>query len=109
LTGAGPAEATATIVRRVLGELGLEETILLWNLVPTHPHEPGRPFSNRRPTSAEIAAARPFLAALCPGRRVIPVGRLAVRALGGPYVRHPSHGGASAFRADLAAVVGHNS
>jgi hypothetical protein len=37
------------------------------------------------------------------GRRVLAVGRLAERALGVPYVRHPSHGGASEFRATLAA------
>ena len=30
------------------------------------------------------------------------VGRLAQTALGVPYVRHPSHGGASAFRVTLA-------
>ncbi len=50
LTGAGPAEATATVVHRVLAELGLEEDVLLWNLVPTHPHRPGNPSSNRPPT-----------------------------------------------------------
>ena len=37
LTGVGPAEATATIVQRVLAELGLAERVLLWNVVPTHP------------------------------------------------------------------------
>jgi hypothetical protein len=37
LTGSGPAEASATIVHRVLAELGLEEHVLLWNVVPTHP------------------------------------------------------------------------
>jgi uracil DNA glycosylase superfamily protein len=47
LTGSGPAEATATIVRRVLAELGVEDEILLWNVVPTHPHRPGNPSSNR--------------------------------------------------------------
>src|SRR3981189_568325 len=35
LTGSGPAEASATIVHRVLAELGLEDSVLLWNLVPT--------------------------------------------------------------------------
>src|SRR5918997_218958 len=49
LSGTGPAEATATIVQRVLGELGLENDVLLWNLVPTHPHRPGEPRSNRAP------------------------------------------------------------
>ena len=37
LSGTGPAEATATIVHRVLAELGIEDDVLLWNVVPTHP------------------------------------------------------------------------
>ena len=78
-----------------------EDEVLLWNLVPTHPHERGNPRSNRRPTRAEIEAARPFLRRLARGRRVLPVGRLAQAELGGPYVRHPSHGGASEFRVAL--------
>ena len=56
LTGSGPAEASATIVHRVLDELGLTEHVLLWNVVPTHPHRPGEPLSNRRPRAAEIEA-----------------------------------------------------
>src|SRR5581483_7467854 len=58
LTGAGPAEATATIVRRVLAELGAEDDVLCWNVVPTHP---GTARSNRRPTRAEVAGGLPFL------------------------------------------------
>src|SRR5207237_2657830 len=57
LTGAGPAEATATIVHRVLAELGLEAEVLLWNVVPTHP---GDATSNRRPTRGEVAAGVGF-------------------------------------------------
>ncbi len=98
LTGDGPAEATATIVHRVLAELGLDEDVLLWNLVPTHP---GTESSNRRPTAAEIRAGRAFLARLAAGRLVITIGRLAQAELGGEYLRHPSHGGAAAFRAGL--------
>jgi hypothetical protein len=101
LTGSGPAEASATIVRRVLAELGLEHSVLCWNLVPTHPHQAGRPESNRAPSRAEIIAARLFLAELAAGRRVLAVGRLAARELGAPYVRHPAHGGGTAFRAGL--------
>ena len=101
LSGCGPAEASATIVRRVLQELGLEESVLCWNLVPTHPHRPGRPESNRRPTRPEIAAGRTFLAALIAKRRVVALGRLAQRELETRYVRHPAHGGAAAFRAGL--------
>jgi hypothetical protein len=98
LTGRGPAEATATIVHRVLAELGLEDNVLLWNVVPTHP---GTASTNRRPTREEIDAALPFLSQLTRGRRTIAVGRVANAVLGGPYVRHPSHGGAQAFRAGL--------
>jgi uracil-DNA glycosylase len=95
LTGSGPAEATATIVHRVLAELGIEHDVLLWNVVPTHP---GTPTSNRAPTRAEVEAALPFLRAVARGRRTIAVGRVAQAVLGGPYVRHPAHGGAVAFR-----------
>jgi uracil-DNA glycosylase family 4 len=98
LTGAGPAEATATIVQRVLRELGIEDDVLLWNVVPTHP---GTPASNRRPTRAEVDAARPFLDELARGRHAIAVGRLAASVLDAPYVRHPSHGGAVAFAEGL--------
>ena len=101
LSGGAPGEASATIVHRVLAELGVEEEVLLWNLVPTHPHRAGRPASNRPPTRAEVDAAVPFLPELARGRDVIPVGRLAHAHLGGRYVRHPSHGGAAAFRAGL--------
>jgi len=101
LTGRGPAEATATIVRRTLAELGLEDRALCWNIVPTHPHRPSRPDTNRPPTRAEIEASRPFVRELARGRRVVAVGRVAQAALDAPYVRHPSHGGAQAFRDGL--------
>jgi hypothetical protein len=103
LTGTGPAEATATIVHRVLDELGLTEHVLFWNVVPTHP---GTPVSNRAPSRAEIAAGLAFVEPLARGRRVVPVGRVAQHVLGGEYVRHPSHGGAAAFRAGLVGLVG---
>jgi uracil-DNA glycosylase len=96
LSGKGPAEITATIVQRVLAELGCD--VLCWNVVPTHP---GTATSNRRPTRAEIEASRPFLEELVPGRTVLAVGRLAARVTGAPYIRHPAHGGAAGFRAGL--------
>jgi uracil-DNA glycosylase len=98
LTGAGPAEASATIVHRVLAALGVEDEVLLWNVVPTHP---GSESSNRRPTRAEVRASEPFLDELIRGRVAIGVGRLAAAALDAPYVRHPSHGGAAAFEQGL--------
>ncbi len=103
LTGAGPAEATASIVQRVLAELGLADDVLLWNVVPTHPGTEG---SNRPPSAAEVAAGLTFARRLARGRRVLAVGRIAEAALGAAYVRHPSHGGARAFRAGLIAALG---
>jgi uracil-DNA glycosylase family 4 len=102
LTGSGPAEATATIVHRVLAALGVAEDVLLWNVVPTHP---GDAASNRRPTRAEIEAAAPFLCEITSGRRAIAVGRVAAAALDAPYVRHPSHGGAVDFEEGLRRVL----
>ena len=98
LSGDGPAEATATVVHRVLAELGLEEEVLLWNVVPTHP---GDERSNRAPTRREVEHGAAFARTLAHGRRVVPVGRLAHAALGGEYVRHPSHGGAAIFARGL--------
>jgi uracil-DNA glycosylase family 4 len=102
LTGSGPAEASATIVHSVLSELGLRDQVLLWNVVPTHP---GTMDSNRPPTRDEVDASRSFLHELAGGRRVVAVGRLAETVLGAPYVRHPSHGGASEFRAGLSRLL----
>jgi hypothetical protein len=102
LTGAGPAEATATIVHGALREAGLaDDDVILWNVVPTHPHMVGNPWSNRPPTRFEVRAGASYLETLSAGRLRIPVGRLAGRALGLPPLRHPSHGGASAFRRGL--------
>lgn len=98
LTGTGPAEASATIVHRVLAELGIEDRVMLWNVVPTHP---GTERSNRPPTRAEVEAGRPYLDEVARSRRVLPVGRLAESALGLRGIRHPSHGGAAAFTAGL--------
>jgi uracil-DNA glycosylase len=102
LTGDGPAEATATIVQRTLAELGLAGDVLLWNVVPTHP---GTASSNRAPTRVEVTAGAVFAHELALGRRTIAVGRIAAHALGVPYVRHPSHGGAAAFAAGLRDLI----
>ncbi len=102
LTGTGPAEATATIVHRVLRELGRSGEVLLWNVVPTHP---GTATSNRAPTRAEVEGGLPFLERLAAGRRTIAVGRVAQAVLGGPHVRHPSHGGAREFALGLAELI----
>ena len=102
LSGKGPAEATATVVHDALADLGLEDDVLLWNVVPTHP---GGERSNRRPTRAEIASGLTFARELARGRRVVAVGRIAHEAFGGVYLRHPAHGGATVFRRGIAELV----
>jgi uracil-DNA glycosylase len=101
LSGGPPGESTATVVHAVLAELGLADDVLLWNVVPTHPHLPGRPSTNRQPTAGEVAAGLSFVRELARGRTVLAVGRVAHDALGAPYLRHPSHGGKAEFRAGL--------
>lgn len=71
---------------------------MLWNVVPTHP---GTASSNRPPSAAEASAGLSFVGTLATGRLVVPVGRLAERALGIPGSRHPSHGSGKDFRDGL--------
>lgn len=101
-------EASSTIVHRALCDLGVEERVLLWNIVPTHPHLPGQPATNRPPTAGEIRSGMEFLDHVLPGRRVLAVGQVAHKALGRSslWIRHPSHGGATLFEHGLAQVVG---
>ena len=108
LSGERPSEISATVVHRVLHELGIEDEVLLWNIVPTHPHVRGRPDSNRRPTRDEIDGGTTFLQLLASGRLPIPVGRMAQSVIGGPYVRHPAHGGAALFEEHLVAALRQN-
>ena len=106
----GWSEPSGTIVHRVLGELEAERRVILWNTVPHHPHHPGRPLSNRRPTVAEVAAGSVFaerLIELVQPRLVLAVGRIAEAVLGdrAAYVRHPANGGATAFTAGITAAL----
>jgi hypothetical protein len=105
------SEPSGTIVHKVLEELGAERRVILWNTVPTHPHRPGQPLSNRRPTTAEIAAGAPIalrLIDLVRPRTVVAVGRIAESILppGTAYVRHPANAGGPAFRDGMAAILG---
>jgi len=104
------SEPSGTIVHGVLGRMGAEPRVILWNMVPTHPHQPGKLLSNRRPTAAEIAGGRElterFLEMARP-RVLIAVGRIAFASLGGRgrYVRHPANAGATRFRNEMTAVL----
>ncbi|MFD1211043.1 uracil-DNA glycosylase [Arthrobacter sp. GCM10027362] len=106
-SGTVAAEPTATVMWQVLADLDFLP--LLWSSYPLHPHQPGRPWSNRTPTAAEVSAGAPFwlaLAQLFSIQTVIAVGNVAgrsVRASGrsAPQVRHPAHGGKARFRLGL--------
>ena len=98
LTGAGPAEASATIVHRVLARLGLEERFCCGTSCRRIREPRARTARRRRD---EVEAAVPFLDEVLRGRAAIAVGRVAAAATGAEYVRHPAHGGAAAFEAGL--------
>jgi uracil-DNA glycosylase len=91
----------------VLAEL--EFLPLLWSACPWHTHAPGRPMSNRTPTSAEAALGTPFwqsLTELFPIESVVAVGNVAHRSLqrsglDAPKIRHPAHGGRAKFKQGL--------
>lgn len=100
LTGSGPVEATATVVQRVLAELGLDRQVLLWNVSLLFP--PG----NRAPRRVEVEASAEILKRICRGRSVLAIGRHAERATGAPYLRHPSYGGARLFASGLRVALG---
>jgi hypothetical protein len=104
------SEPSGTIVHKVLAELGAEHRVILWNTVPTHPHRPGEPLSNRRPTTAEVEAGAPLamrLVELVRPRTVVAVGRIAESVLpaGTAYVRHPANAGGPAFREGMRAIL----
>jgi hypothetical protein len=100
----GWSEPSGTIVHGLLGELGAETRVLLWNTVPAHPHLPGLTMSNRRPTRGEVEQGVVFLdrlISLLQPTKIVAVGRIAESILGDRgalYVRHPAQSGATAFR-----------
>jgi len=105
------SEPSGTIVHKVLEELGAERRVILWNTVPTHPHRPGEPLSNRRPAVAEVEAGAALamrLVDLVKPRTVVAVGRIAESVLppGTAYVRHPANAGGPAFREGMRAILG---
>ena len=86
----------------------------LWNCIPYHPFNPGEPLSIRTPLTSEIKQFSPTLkeiVKLVAPQRVIAVGRKAETAMDrigvkAQYVRHPSFGGASAFRIAMQELFG---
>jgi hypothetical protein len=105
-------EPSGSIVWDALG--GAAAGVLLWNSFPWHPFGKTGPLSNRTPEPALWKANLHVLEALFAdvgAVRVLAVGRTAQAALGelgveAPALRHPAHGGAVVFRAQMRAEFG---
>lgn len=102
------SERTANVVWQALQLIN--RPIFLWNIFPLHPHEPGKPMSNRCHTRSERNACKHILLwlveTLAP-RSVISIGRDAQASLDdfcveSDSVRHPSYGGQTDFMKGLA-------
>ncbi|MHC6228466.1 uracil-DNA glycosylase [Arthrobacter sp. MMS24-T111] len=101
------AEPTATVLWQVLEEVNFLP--LLWSAFPWHPHQPGKPWSNRTPKPSETKLGTPFwkeLAGLFGISSIVAVGNVAQNSLersgvAAPKIRHPAHGGRSGFKQGL--------
>lgn len=110
--GPAAAERTATVIWRMLLQIG--KPIFLWNVFPLHPHEPGRPMTNRSHTRAERQACRHIMVTLLDllaPKAVLAIGRDAEAAMAdlniaAKQVRHPSYGGQPEFIDSVSAHYG---
>lgn len=106
------AERTATVIWRML--MAIKQPVFLWNVFPLHPHEAGRPMTNRAHTRSERHACRHVLATLLDllaPRSVLAIGRdaevaLADLGVSAIKVRHPSYGGQPEFIAGVSEHYG---
>jgi hypothetical protein len=113
--GPSVAERTAAIVWDVIRQL--EEPVFTWNVFPLHPHDPGKPLTNRCHTRDERLACRSSLVALLELLRpskIVAIGNDAANGLedlgvGCIKVRHPSYGGKRDFVEGILASHPHTS
>jgi uracil-DNA glycosylase len=112
-TEAPHAETSATIFWQALRPH--HPHFFVWSSVPFHPYQPGEPLSNRTPRRQELRMFLPVLSEiirLLDPQLVLAVGRQAQQALAwldipAVALRHPSHGGASEFRAGIKEALRH--
>ncbi len=108
------SERSANIVWPCIGTSG---RAVLWNSFPFHCHEPGKPLTNRAWCTRDDRDGlgerilRHIVERTFPGAKLIAVGRKAeasLAALGyeATGVRHPSQGGATIFRGQMAELLG---
>ena len=84
----------------------------VWNSIPFHPTDPGKPLSIRTPRKSELNQYSYILQGIIEiikPRSLIAIGRKAEQSLEYlgfqcVYVRHPSRGGANEFRAEIAEI-----
>lgn len=103
------SEPSARVVWRTLYEQQLVDRTFLWNAFPLHPHEPGKPHSNRTPTRSELLAGEGVLQALraaLPDAVLAAVGNKSSEALtrlgyAHQALRHPAYGGVTEFVAGV--------
>jgi uracil-DNA glycosylase len=101
------SEQSGTIVWGTLAELGIVPFTL--GAFPFHPHELGKPLTNRTPRRTEVQVGAQFLKELLDifkPQKVIAIGNVAYASLtelGVPCVkiRHPANGGKNDFVAGL--------
>ncbi|KJZ29890.1 hypothetical protein TW83_17550 [Paracoccus sp. S4493] len=102
---AGPTMRERTATEIHLARARVSQKVFFWNVFPFHPHEDGKPQSNRMHTRQERDVGLGFLTRvleLLPVRRVVTIGNDATHALQAADVtcypvRHPSYGGQKEF------------
>lgn len=102
---AGPVMRERTATEIHLARARVARKLFFWNVFPFHPHEAGRPQSNRMHTRREREAGLAFLMTvltLLPVGRIVSIGNDATNALQAIEVaccpvRHPSYGGQREF------------
>jgi len=113
----GANEPTATIVWGALKTAGIDtRDVVLWNAFAPHPMKSASGWlTNRKPTAQELQLGRPLLEqflGMFPGAKTVAIGRVSEGILQGlgvevaAQVRHPANGGATAFRAGVATLLG---
>lgn len=106
--GPNITERTASVFWRMINLV--DESIFTWNVFPFHPHEPGKPFSNRCHTAKERRSVEPILVELLnilEPRQIIAIGNdaetgLTDLGLDCVKLRHPSYGGVTDFTKGVA-------